>query len=80
MLSLKYYGVVHRADTDDYIRSLRSDQELDKNDFWHSMYAMRAKTIDEGPALPKIRRTTNAVSEFDDDEEVQQPRAVEPHL
>jgi hypothetical protein len=79
MLSLKYYGVVHRADMDDYMRSLRSVQELDKNDFRHLMYAMRAKSIDEGPALPEIRQTIDAISEFNDDEEVQEQRATEPH-
>jgi hypothetical protein len=62
MLSLKYYGIVHRADTDDYMRSLRSAQELDKNDFQYLMYAVRAKTTDEGPALPEIRRNTDAIS------------------
>jgi hypothetical protein len=39
---------------------------------------VRAKTTDEGPALPEIHRTTDAISEFDDDEEVQEPRVVEP--
>jgi hypothetical protein len=79
MLSLKYYGVVHRADTDDYMQSLRSAQELDKNDFRHLMYVVRAKATDEGPVLPEICRTTDAISEFDDDEEVQEPRATEPY-
>jgi hypothetical protein len=77
MLSLKYYGVVHRADTEDYMQSLRSEEELDKNDFRHLMYAVRAKSTDEGPSLPEIRRTADAISEFDDDEEVQDQRATQ---
>jgi hypothetical protein len=40
---------------------------------------VRAKTTDEGPTLLEIRRTIDAISEFDDDEEVQEPRAAEPH-
>jgi hypothetical protein len=79
MLSLKYYGVVHRVDTDDYTQSLRSSQELDKNDFRHFMYAMRAKSIDEAPPAPAIHRLIDAISEFDDDEEVEEVRASEPH-
>jgi hypothetical protein len=53
MLSLKYYGVVHRDDIDDYMQSLRSAQELDKNNFWYLMYAVKAKSTEEGPVLPK---------------------------
>jgi hypothetical protein len=79
MLSLKYYGVVHRADTDDYTRSLRSSQELDKNDFRHFMYAVKAKSTDEAPPAPAIRRPIDAISKFDDDEEVEDVRASEPH-
>jgi hypothetical protein len=68
MLSLKYYGVVHRADTEDYMQSLRSEEELDKNDFRHLMYAVRAKSTDDGPSLPEIRRSADAISEFDDEQ------------
>jgi hypothetical protein len=42
------------------------------------MYAVRAKITDEGPALPEIRRLIDAISESDDDEEVQDARAAEP--
>jgi hypothetical protein len=77
MLSLNYYGVVHRVDTEDYMRSLQSEEELDKNDFRYLMYAVRAKSTDEGPGLPEIRRTADAISEFDDDEEVQDQRATQ---
>jgi hypothetical protein len=79
MLSLKYYGVVHRADTDDYTQSLRSLQELDKNNFQHFMYVVRAKSSDEAPPPPEIRYPVDAISEFDDDEEVEEARATEPH-
>jgi hypothetical protein len=78
MLSLKYYRVVHRADTKDYMQSLQSKEELDKNDFRHLMYAVRTKSTNEGPGLPEIRRTADAISEFDDDEEVQDQRATQP--
>jgi hypothetical protein len=78
MLSLKYYGVVHRADTEDYMRSLRSEEELDKNDFRHLMYVVRAKSTNEGPGLPEIRRTADTILEFDDDEEVQDQKATQP--
>jgi hypothetical protein len=78
MLSLKYHGIVHRVDTDDYMRSLRPAEELDKNNFRHLMYAVRAKNTDEGLGLPEIRRTADAISEFDDDEEVQEQRAMQP--
>jgi hypothetical protein len=42
------------------------------------MYAVRAKNTDEGLGLPEIRRTADAISEFDDDEEVQEQRAMQP--
>jgi hypothetical protein len=47
MLSLKYYGIVHKADTEDYMQSLRVHDELDKNDFRQHMYAVRVKPIAE---------------------------------
>ena len=59
MLSLKYYRVVHRVDVDNYMQSLRSAQELNKNDFWHLMCVVRAKNTEEGHALPKIHQTTD---------------------
>ena len=61
MLSLKYYGVVHRADTNDYMQSLRSSQELDKNDFWYFMYAARTKSTDEAPPAPAIYQPIDAI-------------------
>jgi hypothetical protein len=79
MLSLKYYGIVHRADIDDYMRSLRFADELDKNDFRHLMYAVKVKPTEEALALPEIRRTIDATSEFDDNEEVQEQKVAEQH-
>ena len=70
---------MHRAKTDDYIQSLRSSQELDKNDFQHFIHAMRAKSTDKAPPLPKIRYLIDAILEFDDDEEVEEARATKPH-
>jgi hypothetical protein len=43
------------------------------------MYAMKAKSTDQGPLPPEIRRTIDIISEFDDDEEVQEARATEPN-
>jgi hypothetical protein len=40
---------------------------------------MRAKSIDEAPPAPAIHRLIDAISEFDDDEEVEEVRASEPH-
>jgi hypothetical protein len=39
MLSLKYYGIVYKAETEDYMQSLQSNDQLDKNDFRQHMYA-----------------------------------------
>jgi hypothetical protein len=79
MLSLKYYGVVYRVDTDDSMRSLQSSQELDKNDFQYFMYTVKAKSTDEAPPAPAICRPIDAILELDDDEEVEEARASEPH-
>ena len=79
MLSLKYYGVMHRADIDNYMQSLWSLQELDKNNFRHFIYAMRRKSTNEAPPLPEIHCPIDAISQFDDDEEVEEAWATEPH-
>jgi hypothetical protein len=69
MLSLKYYGIVHKADTEDYMQSLRVNNELDKNDFRQHMYAVRVKPTAEPSDLHEFRPSSAAISEFDDDEE-----------
>jgi hypothetical protein len=43
------------------------------------MYTVRAKSTDEAPPTPEIRRPIDTISEFDDDEEVEEARATEPH-
>lgn len=43
------------------------------------MYVVRAKTTDEGLVLLEIYQKIDTISKFDDDEEVQEPRAAEPH-
>jgi hypothetical protein len=70
MLSLKYYGIVHKADTEDYMQSLRVHDELDKNDFRQHMYAVRVKPTSEPSDLHEFRPSSAAISEFDDDEEI----------
>jgi hypothetical protein len=70
MLSLKYYGIVHKADTEDYMQSLRVHDELDKNDFRQHMYAVRVKPIAEPSNLHEFHPSSAAISEFDDDEEI----------
>ena len=47
MLSLHYYGIVHKVDMEDYMQSLQEAPELDKNDFWHSAYSMKKKKTEE---------------------------------
>jgi hypothetical protein len=70
MLSLKYYGIVHKADTEDYMQSLRVHDELDKNDFQQHMYAVRVKPTAEPSDLQEFHPSSAAISEFDDDEEI----------
>jgi hypothetical protein len=70
MLSLKYYGIVHKADTEDYMQSLRVHDELDKNDFRQHMYAVRVKPTAEPSDLHEFRPSSTTISEFDDDEEI----------
>jgi hypothetical protein len=70
MLSLKYYGIVHKADTEDYMQSLRVHDELDKNDFRQHMYAVRVKLTAEPSDLHEFRPSSAAISEFNDDEEI----------
>jgi len=41
MLSLKYYGIVHKLERKDYEHSLQTYQEIDKNDFRHHLYAIK---------------------------------------
>jgi hypothetical protein len=55
MLSLKYYKIVHKADTKDYIKSLRAANELDKNDFRYSTYAVKLKLSVELSIVPQSR-------------------------
>jgi hypothetical protein len=52
MLSLRYYGVVYKADTEDYMQSLREAPELDKNDFRHSAYSVKKKRKTEEVPVP----------------------------
>jgi hypothetical protein len=70
MLSLKYYGIVHKADTENYMQSLQLHDELDKNDFRQHMYAIRVKPTAEPSDLQEFRPSSAAISEFDDDEEI----------
>jgi hypothetical protein len=70
MLSLKYYGIVHKADTEDYMQSLRVHDELDKNDFRQHMYAVRVKPTTKPSDLHEFRPSSAAISEFNDDEEI----------
>jgi hypothetical protein len=70
MLSLKYYGIVHKADTEDYMQSLRVHDELDKNDFRQHMYVVRVKPTAEPSDLHEFCPSSAAISEFDDDEEI----------
>jgi hypothetical protein len=43
------------------------------------MYAVRAKSTDEAPPALEIRQPIDTISEFDDDEEVEEARAAEPY-
>jgi hypothetical protein len=70
MLSLKYYGIVHKADTEDYMQSLRVHDELDKNNFRQHMYAIRMKPTAEPSDLHEFHPSSAAISEFDDDVEI----------
>ena len=70
MLSLKYYGIVQKADTKDYMQSLRVTNELDKNDFWQHMYVARVKPTVEPFNLHEFHPSNIAMSEFDDDEKI----------
>jgi hypothetical protein len=73
MLSLCYYGVVHEADTEDYMQSLREAPELDKNDFRHSAYSVKKKRkTEEVPVPQQSRRFVDPTSEFDDDDDIRQ--------
>ena len=69
MLSLKYYGIVHKLDRIDYVHSLRMYQEIDKNDFRHQLYAVRMKPT-EPSDLQEFRPSGAAISKFDDKEEI----------
>jgi hypothetical protein len=70
MLSLKYYGIVHKADTEDYMQSLRVNDELDKNDFRQHMYVVRVKSTAKPFDLHEFHPSSAAISEFDDDVEI----------
>jgi hypothetical protein len=74
MLSLKYYGIVYKADTEDYMQSLRVNDELDKNDFQQYMYTIRVKSTGKPFDLHEFRPSSTAISEFDDDEEIEPER------
>jgi hypothetical protein len=71
MLSLRYYGIVHKADTKDYMQSLLDFKNLDKNDFRHSTYTMKMKKTKKVLVLQQSCRLTNPTSEFDDDDDIQ---------
>jgi uncharacterized protein YjbK len=70
MLSLKYYGIVHKVEMEDYMQSLQSNYELDKNDFRQHMYAIRVKSTAKPSDLHEFRPSSVAILEFDDDEEI----------
>jgi hypothetical protein len=70
MLSLKYYGIVHKADTEDYMQSLQVHDELNRNDFRQHMYVVRVKPTAEPSDLHEFRPSSAVISEFDDDEEI----------
>jgi hypothetical protein len=54
------------------MQSLHAADELDKNDFRHSTYAMKMKQTVEHPAVLQSRQIADATSEFDDDKEIQE--------
>ena len=71
ILSLRYYGIVHKVDTKDYMQSLRDANELDKNDFCHSAYPMKMKKTLEVLVLYQLRQIPDPTSQFDDNNEIQ---------
>ena len=80
MLSLKYYGIVHKVETEDYIQSLRSNDEINKNDFRHHMYVVRMKPTTEPSDVHEFRPSSTGISEFDDDEEIVPEKNVDNNV
>ena len=70
MLSLKYYSIVHKMEMKDYMQSLQTYQEIDKNDFWHHMYAITVKPTAEPSDLHEFRPSSAGISEFNNEEEI----------
>ena len=70
MLSLKYYDIVHKVETEDYTQSLQSNQEINKNDFRHLIYAITVKPTVEPSDVHEFCPSSAGKSEFDDDEEI----------
>ena len=70
MLSLKYYGIVHKVDTEDYMQSLQLNDELNKNNFRQHMYAVKVKSTGESLDLFEFHPSGAAISKFDDHEEI----------
>ena len=70
MLSLKYYGIVHKADMKDYMQSLQVNNEHDINDFRQHMYVVRVKPTVKPSDLNEFHPTSVAISKFNDDEEI----------
>ena len=50
------------------MQSLRVNDELDKNDFWQHMYAVRMKPTTEPSDLHEFCPSSATISKFDDDE------------
>jgi hypothetical protein len=55
-LSLHYYGIVHKADMEDYMQNLREAPELNKNDFRQSAYSVKKKKKTEEVPIPQQSR------------------------